>query len=684
VGHDPTAETLSSNLARVVGTLASGRASDTTVAPPPRLGYQPALDGLRAIAAGSVLLYHGGVSWSSGGFLGVDVFFVLSGFLITSLLVTEWQRTGGIAILKFYGRRLRRLLPALLLVLGAVLVYAVVLAPTSQLHQLRGDFLGTLGYVTNWRLVFAHRGYFDAFAAPSPLTHTWSLGVEEQWYLIWPIVVVGLLRVTRRADRSIGIACATTGVLCIASTVWMASLYTPGSDPSRVYYGTDTRAQELLAGALLAFLCVWLGRYTVRRTAMREIVGVAGVAGFAWMLVLFATVDDRTTWLYQGGMLLFSFVIALVILAAVQPRGVVRAVLSPRPLRWLGTISYGLYLWHWPVYVVCTPTRMGFGGTALLVVRLALTVAIATASYYLVERPIRFGTLSPRALLTSAGGVIVAAVVAILVVTSGATSDPLGNLAAVARAKPDSNIDLSVYDQSKNPPPTTLANDPATKVIVTGDSVAFTMMYGFKQHSGDPPVLYWDHTAFGCSLFASARSFNGVEEPDPRQCVPWRADRDRWLREFHPDVVAIFSGPWEVYDKVVDGKELAFATPEYDAWFNTNLDALIAQMSSTGARVALLTAPCNERAESVSGPTPPENDDARVAHLNQLYRDAVRRNAGVAQLVDLHGFVCPGGKYTDRRDGVKFRLDDGVHFTQQGAARTRAWLMPKLQAIATR
>ncbi|MET0421618.1 MAG: acyltransferase family protein [Acidimicrobiia bacterium] len=663
----------------MVGTVDSGRTSDTAIAPPPHLGYQPALDGLRAIAAGSVLLYHGGVTWSSGGFLGVDVFFVLSGFLITSLLITEWQRTGGIAILSFYGRRLRRLLPAMLLMLAAVLVYAAVLAPESQLHQLRGDFLGSLGYVANWRLVFEHRGYFDAFATPSPLTHTWSLGVEEQWYLIWPIVVIGLLKLTKRANRSIGLAGAVVGVLCVASTMWMAWLYAPGTDPSRVYYGTDTRAQELLAGALLAFLCVWFGRYTVRAPA-RGFLNLAGVAGLGWMFVLFATVDDRTTWLYQGGMLLFSFVIALVIFAAVQPTGVVRTALSPRPLRWLGTISYGLYLWHWPIYVVVNADRMGFSGATLLAVRLALTVATATASYYLVERPIRAGNLSPRVFLVSAPAVVGAAIVGVLVVTTGAPASTSALEAAVtANGKTG---DLFSYDPNANPPPSTLPGEQPIKVLMTGDSVALTLTLGIAQRSGVPPVLWWDKSSLGCSLFPGKLVVDGVPDDSRPQCAPWHADRHRWVGQFAPDVVAILSAVWEVYDREVDGTMLTFATPEWDTWFSKHLDTLIAEMSSGGAKVAIINAPCSARPASVAGDEPLENDGARIDHLNSLYRAAVNRNADHAALIDLHQFMCPGGVYLDQRKGVTLRGDDRVHFSPEGAAVTRAWLLPRLRRLA--
>src|SRR2546425_1222358 len=287
-----------------------------------RFNYQPALDGLRAFAVLSVFAYHLDAGWARGGFLGVDAFFVLSGFLITSLLVGEWARHGGISFAGFWARRARRLLPALLLVLLAVAAMAVLY------------------------------------------------------------------------DRS---------------------------DPSRAYYGTDSRAHLLLIGAGLALI---LARWTPQRAA-RSSVNALGLAGAVACLAFWAFVPDTAPWMYRGGYAVFGVCVAAVITSAVQPgRFALRSFLSLPPLVWIGRISYGLYLWHWPVIVVASPARTGLDGAQLTVVRVALTFALATASFYLVEQPIRRGVLRGRWALAVSPSAFVATGVVVLVATAGAAPLP--------------------------------------------------------------------------------------------------------------------------------------------------------------------------------------------------------------------------------------------------------------------
>jgi len=233
-------------------------------------GYYPALDGIRAFAVAAVVLFHAGVTGVSGGFLGVDTFFVLSGFLITSLLLTERLRTGRIGLTAFWMRRVRRLIPGLLVMLAATVMTGHYLLDGDELGLLRTDALAALGYVANWRMIFRGTGYVAATAIPSPLQHTWSLGIEEQFYLLWPVLVAGLLGwlAVRKARWILAICCA---VGAIASAWLCAHLYQPDSI-SRAYYGTDTRAQALLVGAALAAVLApaTAGPTVRRRTGQRR------------------------------------------------------------------------------------------------------------------------------------------------------------------------------------------------------------------------------------------------------------------------------------------------------------------------------------------------------------------------------------------------------------------------------
>ena len=367
-----------------------------------KIRYLPALDGLRALAVAGVICYHGGLAWAGGGFLGVDAFFVLSGYLITTLLLTEWRSssigtewnaTGRIDLKAFWARRARRLLPALLLVLGAVAVYAVLVAAPGELRTIRADGIASLFYIANWRFIWSGASYFAQFGAPSPLRHFWSLAIEEQFYLLWPLIVFGILRWRRGSIRALA---GFATVAAIGSAVLMWTMYVPGQDPSRVYYGTDTRASSLLVGALLGMLM--LRRPVVEGTANRWILHGAGIVAAVVLGYWWSTATEHSDWLYRGGFVIAAVLVAVVIASITQPKyGPLGHVLALKPLRFIGLISYGLYLWHWPVFIALSPTRVPLDGYALFAVRVAATLTIATLSYYLIEMPIRHGALEAPA-----------------------------------------------------------------------------------------------------------------------------------------------------------------------------------------------------------------------------------------------------------------------------------------------
>lgn len=354
------------------------------------LPYLPGLDGLRAIAVIGVLLYHAG--WSVfGGFLGVETFFALSGFLITALLLAEWNARGQISLRRFWTRRARRLLPALLLLLAGTPVIAALRAP-DELARLRVDSLAALGYVMNWYLIGSQQSYFDPSLRPPLLQHLWSLAIEEQFYLFWPLLFGLGMRFLRRRGTLIAIVVAAA-----ASALWMAALYQPGVDPSRVYYGTDTRVSALLLGSAFALLwSPWRGKRTARR-GVGVALDVAGVAALAGLLVAYVRMFEYHPLLYRGGFVLVSLLTIVVIAAVTHPAArLLSAVLGSYPLRWIGVRSYSLYLWHWPIFMVTRPfVDVTLDGWQLNVVRFGAALLLADLSYRLVETPIRRGGLAP-------------------------------------------------------------------------------------------------------------------------------------------------------------------------------------------------------------------------------------------------------------------------------------------------
>lgn len=408
---------------------------------------RPALDGLRAVAVSAVLVYHlqggGSVAVLRGGFLGVDLFFVLSGYLITGLLLDEQARHGRIDLRAFWARRVRRLFPALVLVLLAVCAWVWWATPVESWAERRADVVWTLFYAANWHFVAAGQDYFAAYAGASPLRHAWSLAVEEQFYLLWPVLLWGLLAVGRRLGAGRRVLAGVIVVGVVLSAVDLAVLWTPG-DPSRAYYGTDGRVQELFLGALLALLLRQLRRREAE-VRLSRVLAWAGPVGAVAVALCFTLMPDTSAFYYRGGALLFSVAVAVLIAAVeVRSQAPLARALSWRPAVALGVISYGVYLWHWPVVVAWALPDGALAAAATQVGRVAVTLALASASYLLVERWVqrgrpRFAAARPRRVAMSA--VVAAAVV--LLAAARATALPPGSptswpTARTRRARPSS------------------------------------------------------------------------------------------------------------------------------------------------------------------------------------------------------------------------------------------------------
>lgn len=354
--------------------------------------YMPGLDGLRALAVLAVIAYHLNLPWALGGLLGVSIFFVLSGYLITDILLAQWNPHGRINLQEFWLARVRRLLPALFVMLTGVILWIYLYDP-GRLASVCSDAIAAIFYSSNWWLIFQQVSYFSSFGQPAPLGHLWSLAVEEQFYLLWPLLLGLGLRYIPCRSRLIGLITA----LMMASVMAMAVIYQPGSDPSRVYYGTDTRSFSLFIGAVLAF--VWPSRklsadLSPRR---RHLLDAAGGAALLLISLMIWLGHQYQAYLYQGGLLLFSLAAMILIAVLAHPASLLAKMFAIAPLRWLGVWSYGIYLWHYPLIVLSNPT-VNTGGLdiGLSIKQILLAISLAAVSWYLIENPIRRGRWKKR------------------------------------------------------------------------------------------------------------------------------------------------------------------------------------------------------------------------------------------------------------------------------------------------
>ncbi|MED3797965.1 acyltransferase family protein [Lysinibacillus capsici] len=348
--------------------------------------YIPGLDGIRALAVLAVIAYHFNFSWARGGFLGVDIFFVLSGYLITSTILPLKGNQLTVSLKKFWVGRFRRLLPAAYVMIVTSFVWAM-LFHKELLHTLRGDALSSIFYSSNWWFIFHKLSYFDSFGSPSPLKNLWSLAIEEQFYLIWPLLLmIGLFVVKKQNKLANIIFC---GALCSAFV--MALLYQPGADPSRVYYGTDTRCFELLIGCWLAL--VWpMKRLSSQKLSANHVkkLNIMSFIALTIFLVSIVYVDEYQSFLYRGGMFLFCLNAAVLIACISHPVSILGKILAWKPLCWIGSRSYGIYLWHYPVMVLGTPIHeIGNPSYWRIFLQLLLILMIAELSYRFIEMPIR-------------------------------------------------------------------------------------------------------------------------------------------------------------------------------------------------------------------------------------------------------------------------------------------------------
>ncbi len=543
-----------------------------TPAPAPRSEPHVAgLDGIRAVAVIGVLGFHAGVPWFGGGLLGVDIFFVLSGYLITSLLVQEWSGSGTVAFLRFYERRARRLLPGLFLLMLLVAAYARWFAEPSTLSTLRGDAFSTLAYVANWRFIFSGQSYFVRYGPPSPLLHTWSLAVEEQFYVVWPALALFVLRHRGSAgpgrrgvggDRGLGgpdrgAVQPRRGHL---APVLRNGHPDPG-DHDRRRSGRGHAPHPTPGGKGQGDGGLWSPGAAV------ALVGGVGAVALLWLL---HTMSGQADFLYDGGFLAVATATAAVILVVViRPRALVSRILAVGVLGYIGRISYGLYLYHFPLFLMIDNQRTGLSGPTLLAARLAATTAAAVVSYHLVEMPVRNRRALPGWHLVAA---IPIGLAVVLVAVITATVAPAPAPAAVPRRTGTTGL----FALPPAPPPGLSAGQ-RVKVLLLGDSMAETLGAGLSVQAGAWGAALDNQGTVGCDLDPdSTVNIEGSIGPAAPGCTGWQAEVARRGRpDLDPDVVAVELGRWEVSDRIVDGHWTQIGQPAWDHLYASELGTAI-------------------------------------------------------------------------------------------------------------
>ena len=624
--------------------------------------HRPALDGLRALAVAGVVTYHLGFEWLPGGFLGVDLFFVLSGFLITGILLDELKRHGTIAFSGFFARRARRLLPALYLLILVVCAWAAFVAAPNAIGDLRGAGLAAVFYVANWFFILTGQSYFSDIQGPSPLEHTWSLAIEEQFYLFWPILLLFLLR--RFGPRALAV---TTLVLLAASTFLMAVLYNEG-DPFVAYFGTFSRMHELLVGCVLAI------------TVKRGLTLPAAARWSAWIplaliVIMMVTVSDTGAFYYRGGSLILCVLAAWLILAlgAGAPGGGPTTMLSWKPIVWIGLISYGIYLWHWPLILWLNPVSTGLTGISLAIVRISATVLIAAASFYLLERPIRQGRIGDYALTPRRLAVIVPTAMAVMA---------LAIIASTTRA-----VALPGDSEDAVAPSSLLGSSSAAAPVVafTGDSILTELM---PQLSGEAASRGWSvlPLAFrGCSVTGT---FQVDDRGDPfrwsERCSDDLASvQSRAISDFDPDVVVWYSNR-ERFGVRVDDQVFQPGTPQHQQRLQFDLETAYQRLAAGGAEVVIVLpvpkAPPVIGDCALGSPTVRDCEladayYASFASLHESLEELAARHPDRIRLVHIDDVLCPGGRDCPllEQEGAAAR-PDGIHFSAQGAD----WFVPLL------
>jgi peptidoglycan/LPS O-acetylase OafA/YrhL len=684
--------------------------STATVNPNPGarfgIGYHGGLDGIRALAIVAVLLYHGGVVWAGGGFLGVEAFFVLSGFLITSLLIGEWRGSGTLALRAFWARRARRLLPALFCMVAVVGLHEALSSSGSMLPGLRGDGIATLFYYGNWHEIATQSNYFAATGPVSPLQHTWSLAIEEQFYLLWPTSLLAAIWLMRRLlrrsvptdQRVLRTLLAISLTLALASAAEAMILFRGGAGVNRVYYGTDTRAVSLLTGASLAFALAIFRRpdsprRSLPRTGRSDVLGWGALLALSAVLAMMHYADGESPWLYPFGMVGLDLAVAMIIAAVVlRPDSAAGRIFSVAPARRLGQISYGVYLWHFPLFLWLTAASTGMSGTPLLIMRLWITLAVSIVSYVLIEQPVRrrklpnwlVAALAPAAMGTACAALFAAAAAAAPPVATPPLPKPPTRLVgtqtcrvALTDTKQYGLSPLSPAVAAVEQPNWLVAGElswgshrrvtfhtcPPKKVMLIGDSLAFSLGLGQMIEEHNYGVEVANAAILGCSFHTGGElNVSGTWESPPAGCPDalgqWRRDE----RAFKPQAVVVELGYRDEFDWRSQGKAMHLGQSAFDAGVEAEIERYVQVLGNGGQTpILFLSVPFADPRPLPDGSPSPAGSPARHALINSLLRTAASRDPSEVRVLNIDKVVSPGNRYQHDVNGKLCRFD-GIHF----------------------
>ena len=640
-----------------------GRREARAFAPLPLVAsYFAAIDGLRAIAILSVLLFHTGLY--SNGLFGVDMFFALSGFLITLTMLREFHRTGGIHLGRFYLRRAKRLLPLLFIVLALTLWGVAVLGTRAELERFGQQAVASLVYLTNWEQISAGQGYWDGFGAINPLGHMWSLAITEQFYLLWPLVMFLVLALGKRLSRGDGpnswqwsrrsaVMVLVLGVAGLAVAGAMPMLRFDGSNWDRLYLGTDTHVAGLIAGAVAASLnYLWLQRASIRNARAPRVlprtdrwsvvvrgaaVSIVSVAALSAIVVLSLNASSyEEPWLYQWGFLAVALIGSLLILTLTSPNNILTRVFAWKPLVEIGKVSYTLFLVHMPIYWLILALAPYSTSWDLVVLGLPASLLLAGGLHHLVAEPIRLRRWRIKG--TAAFSTLVAGVTAAVLLVPGLI------LATPAGAG-------------------------SVKVLTLGDSLANDYASALGTYQGDRFTVV-DGGLPGCGISGSTaqRTRAGITQSAPATCNPWESRWTTLIDDSTPDYVVV-NIAWDAVTQQIDGEWTDLTDPAFAKTYRESLETLAEVTERPGLTVMV----ANSRL--YNGVVSPEQATAFNTILDDFFAD----HPEIVKL-DLQDEVCTADECATTVGDERMYLDDRVHFSAAGKQLIAPWLAEQIGA----